>query len=132
MVLRQRLGWVELTVRHYSLSIFSIARFVVLHGRDRGKLMDPVLLQNHITHFASFRSLQSLAFFLVDLSAFDHISITTCFRHFETVQSLLFCNVVSPVTNILLLTSLLRNPARVPLENHEPLLPADPLTPPPV
>jgi hypothetical protein len=85
-----------------------------------GKLMDPVLLQNHITHFASFRSLQSLAFFLVDLSAFDRISITTCFRHFETVQSLVFCNVASPITNILLLTYLFPNLQRLDIEDLKP------------
>ena len=82
--------------------------------------MDPALLQSHIAHFTSFRSLQSLAFFLVDLSSFDRISITNCFRHFETVRSLVFCNVASPITNILLLTYLFPNLQRLDIEDLKP------------
>jgi len=85
-----------------------------------GKLMDPTLLQNRVAHFTSFRSLQSLVFFLVDLSGFDRISITSCFRHFETVQSLLLCNVASPITNILLLTYLFPNLQRLDIEDLKP------------
>jgi hypothetical protein len=84
------------------------------------KLMDPNLLQKHLGHFTSFRSLQSLAFFLVDLSAFDRNSITTCFRHFESVRSLVFCNVASPITNILLLTYLFPNLRRLDIEDLKP------------
>jgi hypothetical protein len=83
-------------------------------------LMDPTLLRNHLDHFTSFRSLQSLAFFLVDLSAFDRDSITTCFRHFETVQSLVFCKVLSPITNILLLTYLFPNLRRLDIDDLKP------------
>jgi hypothetical protein len=82
--------------------------------------MDPILLQNNIAHFSSFRSLRSLAFFLVDLSAFDRISITNCFRHFETVQSLIFYNVASSITNILLLTYLFPNLQRLDIEDLKP------------
>lgn len=85
-----------------------------------GKLMDPTLLQSNIAHFTSFRSLQSLALFLVDLSSFDRISITSCFRHFETVQSLVLCNVASPITNILLLTYLFPNLQRLDIEDLKP------------
>ena len=85
-----------------------------------GKLMDPILLQKNLAHFASFRSLQSLAFFLVDLSAFDRNSITSCFRHFESVQSLVFCNVASPITNILLLTYLFPNLKRLDIDDLKP------------
>ena len=84
------------------------------------KLMDPVLLQSHLDHFTSFRSLQSLAFFLVDLSAFDRNSITSCFCHFETVQSLIFCNVASPITNILLLIYLFPHLQRLDIEDLKP------------
>ena len=84
------------------------------------KLMDPTFLQKHIGHLTSFRSLQSLVFFLVDLTAFDHVSITNCFRHFETVRSLLFCNVASPITNILLLTYLFPNLQRLDIEDLKP------------
>ena len=82
--------------------------------------MDPTLLQKHLAHFTSFRSLQSLAFFLVDLSAFDRVTITNCFRHFESVQSLVFCNVASPITNILLLTYLFPNLKRLDIEDLKP------------
>ena len=82
--------------------------------------MDPTLLRSHLDHFTSFRSLQSLAFFLVDLSAFDRDSITTCFRHFETVQSLVFCKVLSPITNILLLTYLFPNLRRLDIDDLKP------------
>lgn len=85
-----------------------------------GKLMDPTLLQKNLAHFTSFRSLQSLAFFLVDLSAFDRDSITTCFRHFETVQSLVFCNVASQITNILLLTYHFPNLKRLDIDDLKP------------
>lgn len=85
-----------------------------------GRLMDPTLLQKHLAHFTSFRSLQSLAFFLVDLSAFDRVTITNCFRHFESVQSLVFCNVASPITNILLLTYLFPNLKRLDIEDLKP------------
>ena len=85
-----------------------------------GKLMDPDFLQSRLTHFTSFRSLQSLVFFLVDLSGFDRISITNCFRHFESVQSLVFCNVASPITNILLLTYLFPNLQRLDIEDLKP------------
>ena len=84
------------------------------------KLMDPDLLQNHLAHFTSFRSLQSLVFYLVDLSSFDRISITNCFRHFETVQCLLFCRVQSPITNILLLTYLFPNLQRLDIVELKP------------
>lgn len=84
------------------------------------KLMDPVLLQAHLPHFASFRSLQGLVFFLVDLSAFDRNTITTCFRHFESVQSLVFRNVASPIANILLLTYLFPNLRRLDIEDLKP------------
>lgn len=82
--------------------------------------MDPVLLQAHLPHFASFRSLQGLVFFLVDLSAFDRNTITTCFRHFESVQSLVFRNVASPIANILLLTYLFPNLRRLDIEDLKP------------
>lgn len=82
--------------------------------------MDPTLLQKHLSHFTSFRSLQSLAFFLVDLSTFDRNTITNCFRHFESVQSLVFCNVASPITNILLLTYLFPNLKRLDIEDLKP------------
>ncbi|KAF9787807.1 hypothetical protein BJ322DRAFT_580826 [Thelephora terrestris] len=85
-----------------------------------GKLMDPTLLEKHLPHFTSFRSLQSLVFFLVDLSAFDRVSITNCFRHFESVQSLIFYNVASPITNILLLTYLFPNLKRLDIEDLKP------------
>ena len=85
-----------------------------------GKLMDPDFLQGRLAHFTSFRSLQSLAFFLVDLSGFDRISITNCFRHFETVKSLVLCNVASPITNILLLTYLFPNLQRLDIEDLKP------------
>ncbi|KAF9652732.1 hypothetical protein BDM02DRAFT_3108827 [Thelephora ganbajun] len=85
-----------------------------------GKLMDPTLLQNHLAHFTSFRSLQSLVLFLVDLSSFDRISITNCFRHFETVQSLVFRDVTSPITNILLLTYLFPNLQRLDIGDLKP------------
>jgi hypothetical protein len=84
------------------------------------KLMDPVLLQNHLDHFTSFRSLRCLVFFVVDLSAFDRNSITNCFRHFETVQTLVFHNVVSPITNILLLTYLFPKLQRLDIEDLKP------------
>ena len=84
------------------------------------KLMDPDFLQSHLPHFTSFRSLQGLVFFLVDLSSFDHISITSCFRNFETVQSLVFRNVASPITNILLLTYLFPNLQRLDIEDLKP------------
>jgi hypothetical protein len=85
-----------------------------------GKLMDPALVQKNLTHFTSFRSLRSLAFFLVDLSTFDRNSITNCFRHFESVQSLVFCNMWSPITNILLLTYLFPNLKRLDVEDLKP------------
>lgn len=84
------------------------------------KLMDPTFLQKNLAHFTSFRSLQSLVFFFVDLTAFDRNSITSCFRHFETVQSLVFCNVASPITNILLLTYLFPNLKRLDIEDLKP------------
>lgn len=82
--------------------------------------MDPVLLQAHLPHFTSFRSLQALVFFLVDLSAFDRNTITTCFRHFESVQSLVFRNVASPIANILLITYLFPNLRRLDIEDLKP------------
>ena len=85
-----------------------------------GKLMDPTLLRDHLDHFTSFRSLQSLVFFLVDLSAFDRDSITTCFRHFETVKSLILYKVLSPITNILLLTYLFPNLQRLDIDDLKP------------
>ena len=84
------------------------------------RLMDPAFLQNHIAHFASFRSLQSLVFFLVDLSPFDRNTITGCFHQFESVKSLIFYNVASPITNILLLTYLFPNLRRLDIEDLKP------------
>ena len=85
-----------------------------------GKLMDPAVLQQHLAHFTSFRSLQSLVFFFVDFSSFDRNSITNCFRHFESVKSLVFCNVASPITNILLLTYLFPNLKRLDVKELKP------------
>ena len=84
------------------------------------KLMDPTLLELNLAHFTSFRSLQSLVFFLVDLSAFDRNSITNCFQHFKSVESLVFRDVASPITNILLLTYLFPNLKRLDIEDLKP------------